>query len=909
LSRDQIGKPHSLSLNPDGLPLRDLQIWVGWRWVFRRGVWSKVLVDLRTGSAAKSNDPSTWVSLPVAVERYQKQRCDGIGACRTEDYVFVDLDGATDEQGNPRTFPWVGRTINLLRGRGYCARSASGRGLHFIVRGKVPPGRRQFEMPAPPEHTGMGIYDGSRFFALTGHAVEAWSSAKIVDCSEQLAILHAEFFAGRERDRRDTSQQQSRAGSGAELSDADLLEKAMGARNGARFKRLWNGDITGYPSQSEADLALATHLAFWSGNDAGRIDSLFQQSGLMRPKWEQREDYRTRTISAAIAATPTPFHPRATAVTPARPGQNSRGGDDPDGEIARACNNGEDSQPSKFREAPDGVYFHSGDRKPQRLCGSLKIVATTRDSEGSNWGWLLRWRDREGRAHEWAMPAAELAGEQIGLRSRLLDGGLFVSPGRGVGALLSEYVQSAQVEAKFLCVSRLGWHGDSFVLPSESIGPADGESVIFQAAEVTDNLLNVSGSLCEWQENVARPCTKNSRLVLAVSSAFAGPLLSLIRAESGGVHLVGATSTGKSTALLVCGSVLGGGGQHGYVNTWNATANGLEITAALHNDLCLPLDEMAQVLPEQAAEVAYLLANGTGKQRMTRQVSSRKRLTWRLLFLSAGEISLADHVRSGGKQTRGGAEVRLLNIEADAGAGMGLFEHLHGAPSPDAFALSLGEAAKRYYGAPLREFLRAVVVDRSLVEQMLRAYRADFIAAHVSPEASGEVARAAARFGLIAAAGELATKYGITGWPEGEARRAIGRCFRDWLAARGTIGGSDLESGIRQVRLFVERHGASRFQVIRHDPESEEAVRDSNQVVRDRAGFRRLSNTGDTEYLILPEAFRSEVCRGYNPRTIAQGLLQRGHLLTQPPSLMHKCRVPEAGLIWVYLLKSTILES
>jgi len=83
--------------------------------------------------------------------------------------------------------------------------------------------------------------------------------------------------------------------------DRDLLAKAMAARNGAgsAFTALWGGNIDGYASQSEADLALLCRLAWWTGEDVGRMDRLFRQSGLYREKWE-RADYREDTIAKAI---------------------------------------------------------------------------------------------------------------------------------------------------------------------------------------------------------------------------------------------------------------------------------------------------------------------------------------------------------------------------------------------------------------------------------------------------------------------------------------------------------------------------------------------------------------------------------------------------------------------------------
>jgi putative DNA primase/helicase len=112
------------------------------------------------------------------------------------------------------------------------------------------------------------------------------------------------------------------------------------------------------------------------------------------------------------------------------------------------------------------------------------------------------------------------------------------------------------------------------------------------------------------------------------------------------------------------------GGRNGFVQSWRATANGLEAIAEHHNDLALFLDELGQMDAREAAETAYLLGNGTGKTRMSRNIGARKKLLWSLLFVSAGEITLADHALTAGKRTKGGAEVRLLNIEADAGAGL-----------------------------------------------------------------------------------------------------------------------------------------------------------------------------------------------------------------------------------------------
>src|SRR5690349_7170180 len=152
-----------------------------------------------------------------------------------------------------------------------------------------------------------------------------------------------------------------------------------------------------------------------------------------------------------------------------------------------------------------------------------------------------------------------------------------------------------------------------------------------------------SGFAEGWLTEIAAKCTGNSRLVFAVSAAFAPPLMTIADDESGGLHFKGPSRTGKITVLLAAGSVWGGGnGQLGFARSWRSTSNGLEGIAQAHNDALLCLDEMGQVDARQAGEIAYMLANGTGKGRTGSDGSPRRSAYWRLLFLSTGELSLPE---------------------------------------------------------------------------------------------------------------------------------------------------------------------------------------------------------------------------------------------------------------------------
>ncbi len=184
---------------------------------------------------------------------------------------------------------------------------------------------------------------------------------------------------------------------------------------------------------------------------------------------------------------------------------------------------------AQFRLTEDTVVYvePDPDKEPVKVCGRLEVVAQTRDGTGNGWGRFLKWRDPEGREHTWALPMSLLAGDGNEYRSWLLDGGLMIHPGRKVRDLLTTYIQSAPSRDRILCVSRIGWHGVNFVLPAETIGTGAGERVIFQTPNDMEHSLEVVGTLDDWKQNVGRLCAGNSRLIFAVSCAFAGPQLAL----------------------------------------------------------------------------------------------------------------------------------------------------------------------------------------------------------------------------------------------------------------------------------------------------------------------------------------------------------------------------------------------
>lgn len=537
-----------------------------------------------------------------------------------------------------------------------------------------------------------------------------------------------------------------------------------------------------------------------------------------------------------------------------------------------------------YRVSADGVYLVAEDGEARQICSRLDILARTRDEKGHSWGLLVEFTDPDGAIKRWNIPARSMAGdfgkEVVG---PLVDMGLNLAPnrpGRHSRNDLQSYLQAYQSAERARLVTRLGWHGSAYLLPDRQVGTS-GELLHFYEAGAQLPPISRAGTLDQWRKHIAALCIGNHRLAFVVSLAFAGPLLHLLGYESGGFHIYGDSSDGKTTHLYVAGSVWGSPHMR---RSWRSTDNALESIAAAHSDGLLVLDEIGMCDPRIIGETIYMLGNGTGKARANdRGTGARPVQEWRLLFLSSGEKTLAQHMAEAGKELKAGMEVRMLALPADAGKGLGTFEQLHGMPDGAALSDTLTARAGKWYGTAAEAFLQALTQeDIPPLTAVLRSSVDNFVATTLPQNPSGQARRAATRFGLVAIAGELATSYGITGWPDGFATQAARVCLDAWLAERGGAGNLEGDAIVERLRLVVERYGESRF--TRWDNVAAK-VDDHAPRTTDRLGFRRTveHSYGDAlfttvTYYFLPTAWRDEVFRGMNLRNVNRELLQRGIL-------------------------------
>jgi uncharacterized protein (DUF927 family) len=307
------------------------------------------------------------------------------------------------------------------------------------------------------------------------------------------------------------------------------------------------------------------------------------------------------------------------------------------------------------------------------------------------------------------------------------------------------------------------------------------------------------------------------------------------------------------------------------VETWRTTANGLEAVATRHCDAGFGIDEIGQLSAREAGMVMYMLANEVGKTRMKRDISIRPPPRWRTIFLSTGELGMSDKVSEDGRSVpTAGQMVRVVDVPADAGRGLGIFEDLHGSASPQAFADRLRVAAGHHCGHAARLFVGRLRPDRESSIAIVRMFQEYFVREFSPGGADGQVARVASRFALVAAAGELARMCGILPWEKGDAIRACGACFKAWLDDRGGVGSAEAIAGFERVETFFSVH-LSRFErkykVAPIEVSTGKII--YPQEVHNCAGWY-----DDTEFYVIPETFRTEIAKGMDSKELAKLLVE-----------------------------------
>lgn len=319
------GKPHVLPVELMKIPgVMKLQgQWVCWKLKFEDGKWKKIPVDPKTGKFASANDPSTWGTFDQACKYYNRKKNKdimGLGFVFTKDDPFtgVDLDKCRDPETG-EIEPWALEIVEQLSS--YTEISPSGSGLHIIVFGVLPPGKRKVG--------DVEMYDDLHYFTITGNLLANSAGKAIENRPNELKLVYARFLGddqdGSSHILSGTTGRQQRKNLGDKGWDAllqqmesalvtppdlDIIRDLKSGGQGELYRLLFTGywEAAGlhrkqgpYKSRSDADQAMLNRLARLTNGDPARMHAIFRESVLyMRNKFRNHRTYLLRTILTAI---------------------------------------------------------------------------------------------------------------------------------------------------------------------------------------------------------------------------------------------------------------------------------------------------------------------------------------------------------------------------------------------------------------------------------------------------------------------------------------------------------------------------------------------------------------------------------------------------------------------------------
>jgi hypothetical protein len=239
---------------------------------------NKLPLNPRTGQAADVTNPTTWGTFAEAVHTGYKHV--GFVLSPNDPYTIIDLDQPlTDDQAKRHT-----KILDALAS--YTELSQSGNGLHIIVRGSIPAGVRRDKVE---------VYSSARYMICTGRV---FKDLPITDQQNVITALYNEMSRPADMGNPMTEHAET-------VSDEDIYRMAERAANADKFVQLWQGDWKdGYESQSEADFALLSMLAFYTKSNE-QVRRLFRLSALgQRKKATANDKYIDRAIGKIRANEP-----------------------------------------------------------------------------------------------------------------------------------------------------------------------------------------------------------------------------------------------------------------------------------------------------------------------------------------------------------------------------------------------------------------------------------------------------------------------------------------------------------------------------------------------------------------------------------------------------------------------------
>ena len=540
--------------------------------------------------------------------------------------------------------------------------------------------------------------------------------------------------------------------------------------------------------------------------------------------------------------------------------------------------------PEKFflkLEGDPGLYYKTKENSQEKICDPIAVTATKSNINKANFGREITFWNEYGEERTSYISKQTLLDSKETLRTLVYEG--FNAPTTyEFRRLLLSYLNQSQPAERIIEIEKTGWVNENFdiyICPSFTAskeGSSTKERIILSQG-LKSSRFAMKGTLEEWQKNVCKYCENNENLTLILCASFGSLVLKPLRLNGALYHLVGRSSTGKTTAAYVAASVFG---SYDFVKAWRLTSNGLEGIAECHNDATLVLDELSQVNSKEAGNSLYMLINGSGKIRSNKEGNPKPIKTWRLNVISTGEVCIADKIIESGERVKGGQTVRAIDIYAEIPEGFGIYNDLHGLPGGGELSNLLKQNTSLYYGVPMFEFAKGIVIKEGSIKTLEEIYKTskERLYDHFKlEEADGQVQRVADSFAGNIAAGIYASSdyLGILTHNCVAIEEDNFKIFDRWLENRGSKKSQEEEHVINHIREYLEQNN-NRFAHTKSTCSDD--VTDAKSYNNPLGLVYNNSYDKKNTYYLFTGAFKNEICNGFDVKITKQILLKRGIL-------------------------------
>ena len=496
------------------------------------------------------------------------------------------------------------------------------------------------------------------------------------------------------------------------------------------------------------------------------------------------------------------------------------------------------------------------------ICDNLELAGEGKTLSGEYY-YIFQWQNHDEDAPRTVAIAREDFGTDSGWKM-LKAQGLKMTQGSGLTQKLTEYFHfNGNHCTQWTITNVTGWLNGAYLLPNGEIIGEPKKPIYFTDRSSSSLGYTTSGTLTDWQREIAQNVRGNASMMIGVAVALAAPMLSLLGRESFGVHLFAESSKGKSTTLNIANSIYGN--PEKIKLSWSTTATGVKNEAAARNDGFITLDEIGQAKDGKNLEtIAYDLFNETDKIRGEKEGGNRQIKRWKVSALSTGEKDLETQLRMQGAKVHAGQLVRLLNVPLEEA------NHLHNFPNNKAHADHLNEKVQECFGVIGREWIAFLSNNADTVKNTYKIIRQKWL--DLSNNMSGQVQRVAGdRFAVLETALYLAKD--LTQWTEEESAQAILKNFLNWKEEFGE--NSREETSL--IRILTDWLLVNEASFIEYpaDPNARRPVKAS--------GVRVLANEAKKEeehYFIYPKIF-DEIIEGF-PKNMAHSILFSSGVLKKP---------------------------